>query len=174
MPRTYQEACEQSGYCTGATGRVPERLVRPLHFPELADSRCPGSPARYVSAPAFGSMALGTGLVRVGVDATPAHGGLRAGHTDFPGWRALKTHFFSFPAYRGPFLVRAQRLDRAGPVRLGGSPAGGGPLVVPPGSGWREVPYFTFFRSPGCYGWQVDGLTFSEIVVARVLPPREP
>jgi hypothetical protein len=47
--------------------------------------------------------------------------------------------------------------------------------VVPAGAaaneaaGWREFPYFTFVRSPGCYAWQIDGLTFSDIVVVHVL-----
>jgi hypothetical protein len=35
--------------------------------------------------------------------------------------------------------------------------------------GWREFPYFTFVRSPGCYAWQVDGLSFSEVIVVRML-----
>jgi hypothetical protein len=35
----------------------------------------------------------------------------------------------------------------------------------------REVLYFTFVQAPGCYGWQIDARTFSETIVARVLPP---
>jgi len=35
----------------------------------------------------------------------------------------------------------------------------------------RVIPYFTFVKAPGCYGWQVDGLGFSELIVARLLPP---
>jgi hypothetical protein len=26
-------------------------------------------------------------------------------------------------------------------------------------------------KAPGCYGWQVDGLTFSEVIVADMLSP---
>src|SRR5437868_11202998 len=57
----------------------------------------------------------------------------------------LKTHFFSHPAYQGPFLVRAKRLDRPGPIRLGAGPSQTAPLVVPRGqtpngtNGWREI-----------------------------------
>jgi hypothetical protein len=88
---------------------------------------------------------------------------------------SIKTHFFSVPAYQGPFLVRAKRLDQPGIIRLGGVPTDTARLVVPPGqtlngtNGWREIPYFTFVKAPGCYGWQVDGLTFSEVIVARLL-----
>jgi hypothetical protein len=93
------------------------------------------------------------------------------------GWYGIKTHFFSLPGYQGPFLVRARRLDQRGPIRIGASPASARPLLVPAGptangsGGRREVPYFTFVRAPGCYGWQIDGRTFSETIVARVLPP---
>jgi hypothetical protein len=92
-------------------------------------------------------------------------------------WYGIKTHFFSLPGYQGPFLVRARRLDHRGPIRIGASPASARPLLVPAGptangsAGWRVVPYFTFVKAPGCYGWQIDGRTFSETIVARVLPP---
>ncbi|HYY33022.1 MAG TPA: hypothetical protein VE693_05485 [Gaiellaceae bacterium] len=119
-------------------------------------------------------MAIGTGLVRVAINnaGDPSHGFHPAG---FRGWLALKTHFFSSPSYQGPFLVRATRLDHAGPIRLGATPTEAAPLLVPRGAyagpaGWREVPYFTFVKTPGCYAWQIDGLTFSEIVVVRMLP----
>jgi hypothetical protein len=94
-------------------------------------------------------------------------------------WYGIKTHFFSVPGYQGPFLVRTRRLDQAGPVRIGASPASARPLLVRAGptangsGGWREVPYFTFVRAPGCYGWQIDGRTFSEVIVARILPPQQ-
>jgi hypothetical protein len=132
----------------------------------------------------FGSrtLALGSGPVRVDIDNV---GDLRHGKVNMapggpgvpPGWYGIKTHFFSFPGYQGPFLVRAKRLDRSAPIRLGASPVQAAPLVVRPGAapngsnGWREFPYFTFVKAPGCYGWQIDGRTFSETIVARVLAP---
>jgi len=124
-------------------------------------------------------MALGNGPVGIVVDNVGdlRHGKVHLAVGEASGWLNLKTHFISFPAYPGPFLVRARRLDRSGPIRLGGTPAQTAPLVVPAGptpngsAGWREIPYFTFVKAPGCYGWQIDGLTFSEAIVARVLPP---
>jgi hypothetical protein len=155
------------------SGSLPAELDRPLHFPEVAGARCPASQGRYVATPDFGSMAIGTGPVRVAIDnaGNPRHGFHPAA---FRSWLALKTHFFSSPSYQGPFLVRAKRLDHPGPMRLGATPREAAPLVVRAGAyagtaGWREVPYFTFVKAPGCYGWQVDGRTFSEIIVVRLL-----
>lgn len=188
LPRTgmpqwarYRQACErESDVCTtpGPTGSIPKALSRPLRFPAIAASRrCPRSPGHFVSTPDFAAVALGHGPVRIAVDNA---GDLRHGEVNLPaarefgGWYGIKTHFFSLPAYQGPFIVRAARIDSGGDVRLGASPEYRTALVVPPGptdngtQGWREVPYFTFVRGPGCYAWQLDGLTFSEVVIARV------
>ncbi|MEO8291784.1 MAG: hypothetical protein ABI635_01485 [Actinomycetota bacterium] len=104
------------------------------------------------------------------------HGRAHLASTGVAGWLALKTHFFTPPAYKGPFLVCAERLDHAGPIALGATPTRAGPLLVPSGpapngaAGWREFPYSTFVEAAGCYAWQVDGLTFSELIVVRMLP----
>ena len=37
-----------------------------------------------------------------------------------------------------------------------------------------RVPHFTFVKKPGCYGWQIDGLTFSKVVVIRILKRYDP
>jgi hypothetical protein len=103
------------------------------------------------------------------------HGRAHLASTDFPKWLALKTHFFSSPKYQGAFLVRTKRLDRSGPVAVGASPTEATSLQVPSGpaanglAGWREFPYSTFVKSPGCYAWQVDGVSFSEVIVVRML-----
>jgi hypothetical protein len=119
-------------------------------------------------------MALGDGPVRVLIDNA---GDLRHGlvhPAGYGGWLALKTHFVSLSSYQGPFIVRAKRLDRPGPIKLGATPTEAGPLVVPAGpapneaGGSREFPYFTFVKVPGCYAWQIDGLTFSDIIVVHV------
>jgi hypothetical protein len=49
------------------------------------------------------------------------------------------------------------------------------PLVVPPGptlnsgEGYREAPGGLWVKAPGCYAWQVDGLTFSETIVVHAV-----
>jgi hypothetical protein len=154
------------------------KLMRLLHFPRVAGARCPASRGRYVATPTVSGIALGSGPVRVFIN-NPGdlrHGMAHLASTDVPGWLALKTHFFSVPAYHGPFLVRAQRLDDSGPIRLGARPTQTAPLRVPSGpaanglAGWREFPYSTFVKAPGCYAWQVDGLTFSKTIIVRMLP----
>ena len=180
---SYRQACErESDVCSGPpdsfSGSLPAKLIRPLHFPAATGEHCPATPGQFLTTPDFAGWTLGNGRVRAGIDNA---GDLRHGKVNLApgpsGWNNLKTHFFSVQAYQGPFLVRAKRLDRHGPIRLGATPAQTAPLVVPRGqtpngtNGRREIPYFTFVKAPGCYGWQVDGLTFSEVIVARLLLP---
>jgi hypothetical protein len=180
---SYQQACANEGdVCSGPpdsfSGSLPAKLIRPLHFPAATGMRCPATPGQYVSTRDFVAWSLRDGPVGVAIDNA---GDLRHGEVNLAhgpsAWDNLKTHFFSVPAYQGPFLVRAKRLDRPGPIRVGAGPAQTAPLVVPRGqtpngtNGWREIPYFTFVKAPGCYGWQVDGLRFSEVIVVHMLPP---
>lgn len=188
IPPTYQQACaSESSVCLPAqagagssapTGPVPAVLNRPLHFPNLRPGQqCPVSSGRPIDTADFGGIALGTGPVRVLI----ADGGdVRRGvaslinPTAAPPWLGLKTLWFSTPAYQGPFVIRAKRLGDPGPVALGEGPTVA-PLVVPPGptlngtAGWREAPGGLWVRSPGCYAWQVDGLTFSETIVVNAV-----
>lgn len=180
---SYQQACaNEGGVCSGPSnsfsGSLPAKLIRQLHFPAATRARCPATRGQYVSTNDFGAWSLRNGPVGVAIDNA---GDVRHGEVNLArgpsAWESLKTHFFSVPDYQGPFLVRAKRLDRPGPIRLGAGPSQTTPLVVPRGqtpngtNGWREINYFTFVKAPGCYGWQVDGLTFSEVIVAHMLPP---
>jgi hypothetical protein len=184
LPSTYRQACAAEARAFGCThvpaGPIPAALRRPPHFPVLrAGQRCPASPGTPVNNSIFQGIARGTGPVRVLV------GGTRRGTADLinpssaPPWLALKTLWFSLPAYQGPFVIRARRLGRPGPVALGEGPVAA-PLVVPPGPtlnsglGYRTVPGGLFVKTPGCYAWQVDGLTFSEIIVIRAVLPKGP
>ena len=97
------------------------------------------------------------------------------GPSSVPGWGALKTVWLSLPAYRGPYLVRGERLDGSGPVRIGDSPSQHS-FVVPSGesvnggNGYRPGIAYVWLRQPGCYGFQIDGTTFTRTVVTFVLP----
>lgn len=172
-------ACSSGGPKTReTTAKTTAKLIRPLHFPSATGARCPATPGQYVTTPDFGSWTLGSGRVRIAIN-NPGdlrHGKVNMATGRASGWHGIKTHFFSVPGFQGPFLVRAKRLDRSGPIRIGATPTHAAPLVVPRGpaangsNGWREIPSFTFVKAPGCYGWQIDGRAFSEIIVARVLP----
>lgn len=175
VPGTYQRACASEGpICLpNASGPIPAVLKRPLHFPVLRRGQaCPATAGSLVSTPAFEGFALGQGPVRPLIAMS---GDLRAGVTDMARaspWFAFKTDWFSVPSYQGPFVVRATQLGGSGQVAMGETP-NVGPLIMPPGpsvnddKGWRNAPGDTWVRAPGCYAWQVDGLTFSEVIVIR-------
>lgn len=188
---TYQSVCQSElAVCAQAppAGSVPATIVRPLHLPHLRRGQpCPatfGAPIgnRYVAG-----LALGRGPVRplIASEGDVRHGIAYLDPAGVHGWREFKTLWFSMPSYQGPILIRARRIDGAEPIRLGGSgglPATARPLIVPPGptanggGGWRTAPGGTWARSSGCYAWQVDGTTFSEMIVvhAKWLPRRRP
>jgi hypothetical protein len=182
VPTNYQEACANEGaVCVNASGAVPAVLNRPLHLPMLRPGeRCPATSGAPISTAYFAGVALGNGPVRplIASAGNLRHGIADLDPTDVPGWREFKTLWFSVPAYQGPFVIRAERVDRPGSIVLGGSgglPTTVVPLVVPPGptinggGGWRTAPSGTWAKSPGCYAWQVDGLTFSEVIVVRAV-----
>jgi hypothetical protein len=104
-------------------------------------------------------------------------GDLRHGVTDVlrnGAWLTLKTDWMVIPDYQGPLVVRAGPVGHQGQVAYSfDTPRVAGPLVIPPGptlngeDGWRYAPSETWLSSPGCYAWQVDGLTFSYVIVFR-------
>jgi hypothetical protein len=184
VPATYQQACvhEESVCLPGTTGSIPVVLNRALHFPVLRPGqRCPATHGRPVNNSYFGGIALGNGAVRplIAMKGDLRHGVVVLAKSSRRGWLAFKTLWFSVPGYHGPFLISAERLDRPGPVAFGESPTLA-PLVVPPGqtlntgAGYRTAPGGTWVRAPGCYAWQVDGLTFSEVIVVRAVLPAGP
>jgi hypothetical protein len=141
------------------------RLKRPLRLPD-ARSRCPLSRIGR-SAPHTGfTLGRGPAYPVLGSDAAGAD--LR-GDARKRGWYLHKTLWAVSPEYRGPLLIRGAQLDRPGPVRF----HLGGPLrdaVLWPGTTatraeWRYGPNSTALRTPGCYAFQIDGTTFSRVVV---------
>ena len=91
------------------------------------------------------------------------------------GWADFKTLWFSEPSYQGPWAIRGEQLNGSSPVIFGEQPTVS-KLVVPPGptvnettDGYREAPGGTYLRGPGCYGWQVDGLSFSYVIVFKAI-----
>jgi len=107
------------------------------------------------------------------------------------GWWSMKTAWWIDPKETSEVLIRARRLDTPGPIVMAnGVPAGttiesiGGDVdgfsdgnlllaardtlnVI---NGWRNYPGATAIRTGGCYGFQVDGKTFSYTIVFKAVP----
>jgi hypothetical protein len=162
--------------CDVPSGGVPTTLWNPLHLPTLGPGEaCPVSAARRVSR-SFGP-AVGTGPVfAVGLGSK----------TIFPfeypsnkqsifygsGWGGDKVLWIGSPSYTGPVLIRGEQLNGSHAVgfSLGDGPAAYTNLQFPPGKprsdhGWRNWPTETRLQASGCYAYQVDGTTFSEVIV---------
>jgi hypothetical protein len=78
-------------------------------------------------------------------------------------------------SYVDPVLIRGRQLGGPGAVGFGEghvpydelqllAPAQG--AAIPRGSG-REWPTFTRVKGPGCYAYQIDGTSFTEVIVFR-------
>lgn len=184
VPATYQAACasEAGSICSPYEhGQIPLSLTRrPLRLPTLSPGQsCLPSSGHLVNSVHFSGVALGSGPVQVIIAGVGdvQHGIIDLLRSYSSNWRGTKTLWFSMPSYQGPFIIRAKRLDGSSMINIDSASDGPsstpGPLVVPPGptlnsqDGWREAPGGTWVTAPGCYGWQVDGLTFSEVIAIR-------
>ena len=89
-------------------------------------------------------------------------------------WFGQKAPWIAGPRYRGPVLIRGARIDGPGQARFARTTGqhlrelyqARGAGVQP--NGWRAWPALLLVHSTGCYGLQVDGTSFSEIIVIRV------
>jgi hypothetical protein len=147
------ERCQ--GTCTGA---VPGALRRPLKLPSADGGPCP-----------------------ITLNARPASTGTPSAGLGFRGvsgsqWRIAEVTWRVPASYAGPLLIRGAMLG-GGPLGFGTGAvpydelqlrAGGqaAPRVVGGGRAWIT---YTRVRSGGCYGYQIDGTDFSELVVFRAV-----
>jgi hypothetical protein len=168
------------------------RLYRPFHWPTLG----PGAPCPVSSVAAFNFRRFG---VNQGVGPGPAYPvglyqpgsvlyvefPLRAGPLAGLEWSGEKVLWFVAPSYRGRVLIRGGRLDGPDMVRfqLGVLPPT--ELRIPRGPsatraigvrvvGQRMLPSITRIRAPGCYAYQIDGSSFSRVIVFRVVAGQRP
>jgi hypothetical protein len=93
------------------------------------------------------------------------------------GWGIAKTPIMMKKRLKGPLLLRGGRLDVPGILGFGGH-LGRRPFVALqlPGKraeitrgSFKGFGFNTWALSDGCYAVQVDGRTFSEVVVFRVV-----
>lgn len=175
---------------TGATDIPPATWAslraRPLRLPSLAPGvACPAASGRVVE-PSYGPV-IGDGpayIVGMGTDGVLHATGPMPGDAGSASWGNQFSMFIIAPTYSGPVLARGHQLD--GPHALlfnggldqiaGFSPATltllsqlrieGGTAF---GSPWANWSAYLRMQAPGCYAIQLDGLSFSEIVVFRVI-----
>jgi hypothetical protein len=152
-------------------------LHRPLHLPKLAaGAACPLShvdpSVPWDQTNIFGGQGIGRGPVYPGL---PSAFFMAARDEQYGGpWFGTKVFWYVLPSYRGPVLIRGRRLD--GPQRMGfnGRKVAARELRIKPGQtvswddqprGSRGVPSGVRVLTAGCYGIQIDGTTFSRVIV---------
>lgn len=163
--------------------------ARPLRLPRMAAGTCRMEPelspatANVPGRP--GEAALGDGPVYLAfrgiprlLDAFPAR---RAGLAP-SSWRAGRTVWISRPGYRGPVLARGARVDGPGRLGFGQTSTPSSELRLPAGrwderspefrrwrratrKGWRFATSYIRVRAHGCYALQIDGRSFSDVIV---------
>lgn len=162
---------------------VWHRLQRPLRVPAIAAGRpCPTSAPdpkgdlrrigfaagiAWGRGPAYpGGLDSGQGkpILRY-LDPIPAQS-LFYGSS----WFGNKVLWAVDPTYRGPVLVRGRQLDGPNPLRFNRGVVPPRAMQIPASQPPRGEPSFTRVRAPGCYGYQVDGVGFSYVIVFEAKP----
>jgi hypothetical protein len=182
-PAAFAEACRlEASVCLASTltdtGPLPAALDRPLRFPTLhAGEDCPVTHSADVALQdSFLYPRPGPGPVYPDGAVDPEGVAVLDRGASVNGWASFKTLWFSEPSYQGPWVIRGGQLDGPSPVIFGEQPTvsklvvPAGPTVNETNDGYREAPGGTYLRGPGCYAWQVDGLSFSYVIVFKVIP----
>ncbi len=157
-------------------------LRRPLHLPTVAPgSFCPVSHVdwrvNWSRAHIFGGSGIGRGPVYPGLGASSGFVWMTSDQQYGGPWYGEKVFWYVLPSYKGRVLIRGRRLD--GPQRLGfnGRKVPNRELRIEPydtvswsgqPAGSRGVPSGVRALEPGCYGVQIDGTSFSRVVVFTV------
>jgi hypothetical protein len=179
----YLNECETTRWqgCLTVSGTLDARfahsvaeVVRPLRLAALPPgATCPTTEYTTVHNAGIGGRDLNApGPVSLVVADTINHGSVNAEARAGGGWFTFKSSWFSAARYEGPVLIRSRRLDAPGRAAFGTDPAftmlfSGGTSD----SAVRPWPDALYVRHSGCYGFQVDGSTFSyELVLAVDVP----
>ena len=178
QPTGYRDYCGQTRTCP--RGGVPAGLWRPLRLPTLGPSvPCPVSAGH--DHPPW-TRALGSGRIYVTFG---NHDRLEFRDPPYPffagtGWNGAKAGWISAKAYRGPVVIRGARIDAPGELAFYGHTKSRRPVAAlqfapqamkPNGSGtqggYRWWGGYVALKAAGCYAVQIDGSSFSTILVFR-------
>lgn len=146
-----------------------QRLRRPLQLPSVASGRaCPVTPVQDIAPRAFAPGAGHGPVYAIGVVNDVRISNLQPG--------VYKTLWVARKTYAGPVLVRGRQLD--GPAALAFTHSGdpqetemrlnASEASSPNADDWRQWPSLTVVPGPGCYGLQVDGDSFTDVIVFAV------
>jgi hypothetical protein len=137
----------------------------------IAHARRLSPPLR--KTPLFGGYVLGPGPAYAGAFAQDATVHYGSSPVEAGGWRGFKVLWIMRPGYRDRLLIRGRQLDGAAAIQFAGESqemrigrwgtASGAP-------GWGHRPSTEWVRTPGCYGFQLDGPRFSRVLVFRAEP----
>lgn len=159
--------------------------ARPLRLPALPPgAACPAAQGQSVHA-SFGA-AIGDGpvyIVGMGTDGVLHAVRPAAGSRGAAAWGYQFSLFIIDPRYQGPVLARGGQIDGGQRLLFNGGLDqlnGFSPKTITllsqlrlesgPGFGapWPNFPADLRMVTPGCYAIQVDGATFSEVIIFRV------
>jgi hypothetical protein len=90
-------------------------------------------------------------------------------------WKGARVVWSAASSYRGPVLIRGRQLGGSGAVGFGEGHTpydelqllASGTGAPPAPNGGRTWLSFTRVPGPGCYAYQVDGVSFSSVIVFR-------
>jgi hypothetical protein len=164
---------------SAATHWTWRSLHRPLHIPRIdPGTACP------LSAPT--SVDLGQEGTRRLPGRGPAYPTLNHDGTlfffypplptqEFFGseWSGQKVLWWVSGRYHGPVLIRGRQLDGPNRLRFDRGTLPPSEIRIPPANVVRSRASYTRLRAAGCYAYQIDGTTFSRVIVfqASIVPP---
>jgi hypothetical protein len=164
--------------CQPVSAADPSRkLHRPLHLPRVEPgAACPVSAVDrrpdWERINLFGGSGIGQGPVYPVLGSSGELITTTTAYDNGVPWFSTKVFWYVKPSYRGRVLIRGRRLDGPQSIRFNGIRRR--ELRIKPNqtvswrgqpTGSRGVPSIVRVRASGCYGVQIDGTTFSRIVV---------
>jgi hypothetical protein len=153
-------------------------LQRPLRIPTIG----PGTPCPTTDA--NGDLSRFGGPTRPAWGTGPAYPTLDSGTTGGPllrypypppsgfygsQWSGEKVVWYiDREVYSGPLLIRGRQVDGMDTLRFDQGPLPSREIRVPPGP--RDRGGYIRVRRPGCFAYQVDGTSFSSLIVFEAIP----
>jgi hypothetical protein len=161
-------------------------LHRALHLPQLPPgSACPVSRVDprvdWDTINIFGRSGIGPGPVYPGLGGSGGRADANPDQQYGSTWADAKVFWYVAPSYRDRVLIRARRVMAPGLLGFNGDTKPKDELRIEPydtvhwdgqPAGSRGIATSVRVLASGCYAAQIDGATFSRIVVFRVVVHR--